>query len=199
VEIKIEEISGTNLSEYGKIPISFSTNIILQVIPRVKGMSGIEFKETILKEPIKVDHDASPNLSPFNWKDNFDLSNWSFWLAKQGEKAVGGITLAFSTPGVNMLEGREDLGVIWDLRVNPEFRGQGIGKKLFVTALERARELGCSFVKVETQNTNPMACRFYSEMGGELGVINRFAYKDNPQETMLLWYFSLREGKFWIP
>jgi len=73
---------------------------------------------------------------------------------------VGAVTLAYATPGLNMLEGREDLGVIWDLRIDPHHRNRGLGGKLFNLALKKAEELGCSLVKVETQNTNPPACRF---------------------------------------
>ncbi len=104
---------------------------------------------------------------------------------------MGGITLAYSTPGVNMLEGRRDLGVIWDLRIAPGYRKRGLGRKLFPLALTRAEELACSLVKVETKNTNPGACHFYGAMGGELGVINRFAYGDGKRETMLVWYYHL--------
>ncbi len=61
---------------------------------------------------------------------------------------------------MKMLEGRKDLGVIWDLRIAPDYRKKGSGGKLLGLALKKAEELWCSLVKVETQNTNPQACRF---------------------------------------
>ena len=49
-------------------------------------------------------------------------------------------------------------------------------------------------MKVETQNINVPACRFYARMGCELGTIDRFAYPDLPGETQLLWHLDLAPG-----
>ena len=46
-------------------------------------------------------------------------------------------------------------------------------------------------MKVETQNVNVPACRFYARQGCVLGAINRFAYPDLPDEVQLLWYKTL--------
>jgi hypothetical protein len=52
-----------------------------------------------------------------------------------------------------------------------------------------ARE--CRQLKVETQNINVPACRFYARQGCVLGVIDRFAYPTLPDEVQLLWYKDL--------
>ncbi len=97
--------------------------------------------------------------------------------------------MAFNTSGVYMLEGRHDLSVLWDIRVQPELRGRGIGHALFMQAAEWSRARGCTQMKIETQNVNVPACRFYARMGCELGAINRYAYAGQPHvahEVMLL-------------
>ena len=90
-----------------------------------------------------------------------------------------------------MLEGRTDLAVLWDIRVQPEFRRHGIGSALFQASEQWALKKNCSQLKVETQNINVPACRFYAREGCILGAIHRFAYKDFPNEVQLLWYKQL--------
>ena len=68
-----------------------------------------------------------------------------------------------------MLDRRADLLVLWDIRVNPDCRGQGVGSALFQQAEAWGRAHGCRQLKVETQNINVNACRFYRAMGCELG------------------------------
>jgi GNAT superfamily N-acetyltransferase len=86
-----------------------------------------------------------------------------------------------------MLQGRSDLTALWDLRMRPERRGEGIGSALFHTAKDWARHRGYTQLKIETQNVNATACHFYIAMGCTLGGINRFASTDMPGEVQLLW------------
>ena len=102
--------------------------------------------------------------------------------------------MAFRSPKVNVLEGRTDLAVLWDLRVHPDRRGEGIGTKLFGHAAEWSREKGCRELKVETQDVNVPACRFYAKHGCRLGRIDRYGYAGDPRvadEVMLVWYLGL--------
>ena len=46
-------------------------------------------------------------------------------------------------------------------------------------------------MKIETQDVNVSACRFYAAMGCELGAINRGVYTSLPDETQFLWYKKL--------
>lgn len=54
-----------------------------------------------------------------------------------------------------------------------------------------ARERGRRTLKVETQNTNVPACRFYRRMGCALGAIDLFAYAHLPDEVQLMWFKEL--------
>ena len=93
---------------------------------------------------------------------------WHMWLARIGNQGVGGASVALGTSGLDMLEGRSDLAVLWDLRVAPDFRGRGVGRALFFEACSWARDRGCTELKVETQNINAPACRFYAAVGCQL-------------------------------
>ena len=90
-----------------------------------------------------------------------------------------------------MLQGRSDITYLWDIRVHPDYQGKGIGSALFgeVKAFSRARK--CTSIKIETQNTNVIANKFYQAQGCILGGINRFVYPSDPEEVQLLWWYLL--------
>lgn len=102
-----------------------------------------------------------------------------------------GAVIAFNTPGVDMLDGRSDLAVLWDIRVAPEARGKGVGSALFRAVESWAAARGCRQLKIETQNVNVPACRFYQRQGCVVGGIRRLAYPELPDEVQLLWYKEL--------
>jgi GNAT superfamily N-acetyltransferase len=77
------------------------------------------------------------------------------------------------------------------LRVAPEYRGKGVGQKLFGFALDWARKKNCKLFKVETQNVNVPACRFYVSQGCHLGAFNLHAYPEALNEVQLVWYRNL--------
>lgn len=99
--------------------------------------------------------------------------------------------IAIKTPGLHMLSGRDDIAVLWDIRVSPRERGRGTGSALFRAAGTWAEARGCRWLKIETQNVNVRACRFYQKMGCTLGGIDRFAYPAQPAEVQLLWWKAL--------
>jgi ribosomal protein S18 acetylase RimI-like enzyme len=184
------------LSEYATIPIAFEVRSVLRVEAVENGLGGLRLVEETVTPPSIKDYDACEDGPPTAWPRQFDMSNWGFLLARQetGTPAIGGAAIAWNTDGVNMLEGRSDLAVLWDIRVQPECRGQGIGAQLLSHAADWARQRGCTLLKIETQNVNVPACRFYASQGCELGVIHRYAYANQPHvadETMLIWYLRL--------
>jgi GNAT superfamily N-acetyltransferase len=189
----IREIGSNRLHEYARVPIAFEVHTVL----RVESLSlGFRLVEEPVARPYVKDYDASddPDGRVLNWPKHFDVSKWGFFTAREGGVDVGAATVAVHTPSVHMLEDRADLAVLWDIRVRPEQRRHGVGAALFRHASNWARSRGCRQLKVETQNTNVPACRFYSSQGCVLGGINRFGYASCPavaHETMLLWYLDL--------
>lgn len=90
-----------------------------------------------------------------------------------------------------MLEGRTDLAVLWDIRVAPAVRGQGIGTALLRAVEAWAAARGCRQLKAEAQNINVPACRFYAAQGFVLAAAHPGAYPDFPDEIQLLWHKDL--------
>lgn len=189
--IQIVEIKSDRLVEYATIPSQFLVRSVLQPELIQGGLGGVLFREVALDEPYIKDYDSNDEL-PTDWPKKFDISNWGFFLAMYEGRPVGGAAVAFSTPGVFMLEDRPNLSVLWDLRVHLEARGAGI--MLFRHAAAWSRTRGCHQMKIETQNVNVPACRFYEQMGARLGEIRRFGYAGIPSvshEIMLCWYLEL--------
>jgi GNAT superfamily N-acetyltransferase len=192
--IMIEEIGPERLADYAEVSIAFMVETAFEIDPATGGLGGIGLREVEVGKPYTKDYDAHENAGPLTWPGKYDVSNWAFFLATEGSRPVGAATVAFNTPGVYMLAGRKDLAVLWDIRVVPELRRSGIGRRLFCQAVRWARRHKCPQLKIETQNVNTPACRFYSKQGCHLGEINRYAYAATPQvahEVQLIWYLNL--------
>jgi GNAT superfamily N-acetyltransferase len=191
MSITIIEIPPERLAEYDQVPSKFLVKSILEVELLDGGLGGILLKEVRVEKPYIKDYDSYGEL-PSDWPKKFDVSKWGFFLALDMGNPIGAAAVAFDTTGVFVLEGRKDLSVLWDIRVKPEARGVGI--LLFRYAAEWSRRRGCRQMKIETQNVNVPACRFYQRMGAQLGEIHRYAYAAVPhieQEIILCWYFEL--------
>jgi GNAT superfamily N-acetyltransferase len=189
--IKIVEIKTSQLMEYRSVPSRFEVKSVLEPVLMENGLGGILLRETPVEKAYIKDYDSAVE-TPTDWPNKFDVSKWVFLLAMNGDKPVGAAAVAFDTSGVFMLEARQDLAVLWDLRVRPEARGAEI--MLFRYAARWSRGRGCTQMKIETQNINVPACRFYQRMGAVLGEIHRFGYAAVPEvahEVMLCWYLDL--------
>ena len=191
VTIEIVEQSADSLREYGKIPISFTVDSRYRVEAIDRGLGGWRLTEERVAPPYVNDYDDEVEERPLRWSRRWDMSNWVFLAAVDGGEWIGAAAVARDTPGAHMLEGRTDLAVLWDIRVHPDRRREGIGSRLFRHAAEWARASGCRYLKIETQNINVRACRFYASQGCHLRGIHHGVYKDNPDEVQLLWYLRL--------
>jgi GNAT superfamily N-acetyltransferase len=179
--INIVEESMYSLSEHVTIPIAFEVERVLDVLP---SSDGFDFTERLLDSGYVKDYDALEH--PGDW-NRFDTSKWNLFAAYADRNRVGGAIVAIDTPEIDLLEGRNDLAVLWDLRVLPERRAQGIGTALLRAAEAFAARKGCRELKVETQNINVPACWFYQRQGFVLSAANRFAYPTLPDEVQLIW------------
>jgi GNAT superfamily N-acetyltransferase len=191
LSVEIREEPPSALREYGRVPIAFEVDRVLDCTVRDGGLGGIVLSERRLASGYVKDYDAEAGGGPEHWAHRFDVARWGFLVARRDGRRVGGATMVHDGAGVRMLDGRRDLAVLWDLRVAPEARGGGVGTALFRAAEAWAAARGCRQLKVETQNVNVPACRFYARQGCVLGAIHRFAYAALPDEVQLLWYREL--------
>jgi GNAT superfamily N-acetyltransferase len=187
--IETEPIS--QLHDQGLVPISFTVEFVLDVELLDGGVRGVRLAERQLDDPWVKDYDAIAGAGPAAWAHRFDVEHWGLLGAHREDRRIGGAVVAFDTTGLDMLRGRRDLAVLWDIRVQPDHRGAGVGAALFDAACAWARTRRCRALHVETQNTNVPACRFYRRMGCTLASIDRFAYPDLPGEVQMIWHCSL--------
>ena len=192
--LEFHSISSDRLDQYSAIPISFWVTSIYNIEAIGGGLAGFRLVGQPVLQPWLKDYDADE--SPLDWQKQFDISKWGLFIGIDGETPVAGAAVALNFPEVHRLEERKDLAVLWDIRVHPDWRGQGIGRSIFLHAAEWARKQGCKQLKIETQNVNVPACKFYAKMGCELGMIHKYGYAAIPNvatEAMLFWYYDLEK------
>lgn len=192
----IQSVGAEDLDEYARVPIRFDQHSVLEVHEIDHGLGGLRFVEMPTSAAVK-DYDELDGQRPTDWPDRFDLSRWSFALARDSAVAIGAAAWVIDDPGIHLLRGRRDAALLWDLRVAPGHRRRGVGTALFDHVVDDARARGCRHLRVETQNTNVDACRFYAARGGHLAEVDRYHYVDTPEtagEIMLIWQLDLRRG-----
>jgi len=191
--VDIVEEDAASLEAYASVPIRFD---VLSVVEARRPEASGEFllEERRVSAPFEKDYDAVPGNSPLEWPTRFDLSSWGFLVARSNGVRVGGATILMAPRNVELPDAQEDLAVLWDIRVAPEARGQGVGSALLDAAERWAGRHGARRLQVETQNINVAACRLYARHGFALEAVNHFAYANLPGETQFLWYKTVVTG-----
>lgn len=187
MNIKIMEYDVKGLESYVRIPIAFEVSSVLEVTENLAVAPKFLLNERRLAIPYLKDYDAIPGNRPTDWPQQFDMSQWRMFIAEIQGQQVGGAIVARKTPELTILEGRDDLAVLWDLRVTLAARGQGVGAALFRAAEDWAKFCGCRQLRIETQNINVSAIRFYEQQGCDLVTIERHAYPEFPDEIRFIW------------
>ena len=189
--IRIQQMDVSFLKDYDKIPMLVHVKSVYQLKKVNRGLGGILLEEVPVKPYVK---DLGRYDVAREYAHRFDITNWVFFAAFDEEEPVGASTLVCRTPNVNMLDGREDLCVLWDIRVKDSHKRRGVGQMLFDAGVRWARQEGFSQMKIECQNNNVPACHFYHKQGAVLSQINEYAYfgeKEIQDEVQLIWYLNL--------
>ena len=190
--IRVVRESANGFDEYACISIAFDVRSVLDVRASPPGgSSAFELVERPLGNAYVKDYDALAGEDPATWPARFDTSGWAVFAAYGEQGRVGGAVGVMQPDDSDMLEGRSDLALLWDIRVAPSSRGQGIGDALLAAIEHWARDGGARELKVETQNINVPACRFYARNGFDLRAVNPHAYPELPDEIQMLWYKRL--------
>ena len=191
MSIVIREVGRDAFPLYDSIPM----NVFVRSEYRVElfdgGLGGLRMTETPVTPYVK---DLSQYERATEYEQLFDIATWRFYIAFDGDRPVGALTLAGPTEGLHMLAGRRDACVLWDIRVTDERKHQGVGQQLLDRAVAAARAQGYRQMIIECQNNNVPACRFYRKQGAILGKVDRYAYYSDPEirnEVQLIWYLDL--------
>lgn len=189
MEYTIQKVSLDKLNEYNTIPMYIESNTIFKLKKPNGGLGGILLEEEQVLPFVK---DLGKEEDPVSWLEEFQTKNWAIFIAYDNNKAIGGAVLVYQCKTIHMLKGRDDLCVLWDIRINPDYKKQGIGKALFKACEKWASTEGFKQLKIETQNNNTPGNKFYQKMGCTLGEINEYAYYgEYDDEVQLIWYKNL--------
>ncbi len=180
--IEIVEQPISEIPEHAKVSIAFQVDAILHI---EEAGNSLAFIDRRVDQPYVKDYDLLE--PPLTWSQRFDVSQWGLLAAFLDGRRVGGAVIAFDTPGLTILDGRTDIAALWDIRVDPARRRQGIGTALFRAAEDWAASRNCQELRIETQDTNLAACRFYEGLWCRLRVINPGAYPGRPDEVQMIW------------
>lgn len=185
--MQIKKIDHSKLSDYAKVPIAFEVTSKLQICPTNNGLGGLQLIERPCTPYIK-DYDLLADCHPLSWKKQFDLDEWGLFVAIENDMFIGGAAVAPEMAG--FMRGAANL---WDLRVHPDTRNNGVGGKLLEAVIHWSKERHYGTLMVETQNVNTPACKFYSKKGFVLGTIDVHGYDDPlvQDETKLMWYMDI--------
>ena len=189
-DVEVRETPIESIAELARIPIAFIVERVYDVCA-LDGPGPFMLSERLIDRPYVKDYDQIAGAGPSDWASCYDLHRWGFLQLRSAGQLLGGTLIAFDTPGVDLLEGRRDVAALWDMRVAPAMRRRGLGAMLFQAAEEWARVRHCVTLKVETQNTNVPACRFYQGQGCSLNAVNAGAYPQLPDEVQLIWAKAL--------
>lgn len=190
--ITYKKVDQTYFPQYDQIPMVVHVSSYYRIEKHNRGLGGFSFIETPV-EPYIKDFCTGEDETVERWK-RFNLVNWAFFMAFDGERPVGAATIASRDKEVNMLAGRNDLAVLWDIRVNDAYKRQGVGQVLFDMAVDWSRKQGLIQMKIECQNVNIPAVRFYHKQGAALSAIDEYAYYHEPElrhEAQFIWFLDL--------
>jgi len=189
--IEIREVDKSYFPQYDTVQMNVDVRSEYRVRRIDNGLGGFVFEEVEVAPRVK---DLSIYEQATAYEEMFDISNWRFFMAFDGDRPVGAMTIAGTTENLNMLGGRKDACVLWDIRVADDYKHQGIGQKLFDQGVISAKADGYKRMIIECQNNNVPACRFYKKQGALLSKIDMNAYDSEPgleDEVQFIWFLDL--------
>ncbi len=189
--ITVKEVDKSFLALYDTVAMNVNVNSEYKVERIENGLGGFILKEVQVEPYIK---DLSIYERAAAYEKRFDIANWKFYMAFDGDVPVGAMTVAGKTERLNMLYGREDACVLWDIRIADAYKHKGIGQKLLDMGVLDAKRAGYRQMIIECQNNNVPACKFYQKQGAMLSKIDMYAYYLEPEvrnEIQFIWYLDI--------
>ncbi len=188
---EIKEIDRTCFVLYDQVSQNVDVRSEYRVTRIDNGLGGLVFEEVPVTPYVK---DLSKYEIASEYEKMFDISNWRFFMAFDGCVPVGAMTVAGTTKGMDMLGGRTDACVLWDIRVADDYKHKGIGQRMLDMGIAAAKADGYKVMIIECQNNNVTACKFYRKQGALLSKIDMNAYDSEPEvadEVQFVWRLEL--------
>ncbi len=190
-----KEVDSSFFELYDEVTMNVEVRSEYKVERIDRGLGGFLLEEIPVK-PYRKDLGKYERATEY--EKQFDITNWRFYMAFDGKVPVGAVTVAGKTEGLQMLSGREDTCVLWDIRVADAYKHRGIGQKLLDMGIAGAKQDGYGQMMIECQNNNVPACKFYHKQGAVLSKIDMDAYCLEPEicnEVQFIWYLEMKTAK----
>ncbi|MBR6013109.1 MAG: ribosomal protein S18-alanine N-acetyltransferase [Selenomonadaceae bacterium] len=153
-----------------------------------------ETSEITFRKMIAEDSDAVAEIEiksfslPWKRKDFFDMAN-----NKNAEYIVGILDekiIAYAGAWIAFEEAE-----VMNIAVDPDFRGNGFGKKIFAELIRVCKLRGATAITLEVRPSNFAAVKLYESFGLKT-VGRRKNYYDNPTEdALIMWNTSITSDK----
>lgn len=189
--ITFNEVDKTFFELYDKVDMKVNVHSEYKVKRINNGLGGILLEEVPVESFIK---DLGSYERATEYEKEFDITNCRFYMAFDGDIPVGAMTVVGTTEGIDMLCGRKDACILWDIRVSDTYKRKGIGQKLFDMGVINAKKDGYQQMIIECQNNNVQACKFYQKQGAVLSKLDMYAYYFDPKirnEIQFIWYLDI--------
>ena len=129
----------TRLAEYAQVPMGFTVaeRFDEQALAALRYDASVQ--AVAVSPPYWKDYDSYSGGHPSGWTGQFELSRWTILAAYDRTRRVGGAVLIVDDPQIDLLRDCPACALLWDLRVAPNARRQGVGSALLEAAEQRAR------------------------------------------------------------
>lgn len=123
-----------------------------------------------LKSLVALYQKAYKGLEEYAYTKSKDIKGYIEWLFRRDREGFfiafeSGKPIGFIGCDSNWVKNGEHVGEIHEIVVAPEKRGQGVGKKLILTALEYFQKKGLKKSGLWVGEKNVNAQKFYSKIG----------------------------------
>lgn len=148
----------------------------------MKGLRLASLKPEHIPQILEIEKRA--NTAPWSersFQNELTHEHGVFLVAYSGAKIVGyaGMWLVV------------DEAHITTVAVDPDHQRRGIGRKLMIELLARAREAGMAGATLEVRAGNAAAIGLYEGLGFVRAAVRRRYYPDNKEDAVVMWLHDL--------
>jgi len=84
---------------------------------------------------------------------------------------------------------------VTNVAVHPDYRGHGLGKRIMLELMERARSRSATRMTLEVRKSNDVARRLYEKLGFVAKGIRKGYYADLKEDAIIMWKNDLAQPR----